>query len=86
MSCGCSFIGGMFRSTPHAANKSAIVKPRSAITESPGSNKSKIPLCMVSSLSDTQPPNILLTKQTSPDGVIPTNGFKCVVILVAAKS
>jgi hypothetical protein len=45
-----------------------MVKPRSAMTESPGSSKSKIPHCTVSSLSDTLPPNSLLIKQRSTLG------------------
>lgn len=44
-------------------------------TWSPCSSCSRNPLLIVSSLSDTRPPQHLDRKQTAPVGVIPTNSF-----------
>ena len=52
-----------------------MLKPLSAITASPASNKSSKPNCAVSSLSEILPPNNPETKHIAPEGVIPTNAL-----------
>ena len=69
-------MGGMFRLTPFATSRSAIVKPLSAITESPGSRISSSPLLRVSSLSEMLPPCNVDTKLIAPDGVIPISALR----------
>ena len=66
------FIGGMFKVTFLAANRSAIVKPRSAITESPGSRRSNMPLSFVNCRSEMFPPWSLDTNEIAPEGVTAT--------------
>ena len=63
------FVGGTFMQThTFAANRSAIVKPLSAITESPGSKMSSSPLLIERGNADT--------KLIAPDGVIPISALK----------
>ena len=52
------------------ATDSAISKPRSANTTSPGSNFCKIPQCSVRYLSLTHPPHASNTNPTTPWGKI----------------
>ena len=61
---------GMISFALRSATSSAIKKPWSAITSSVGSSLSRKPLCCVSSLSDTLPPQHFDTKEIVPDGVI----------------
>ena len=56
--------------------RSSISNPRSAITESPLSNKSKIPLCLVNALSDMLPGTKDETKVVVPSGEIPMRALK----------
>ena len=56
-----------------------MVKPRSAIIESPGLSKLSKPDLSNSSLSDVLPPCNLDTKESAPDGVMQTKG---VMILI----
>ena len=64
--------GGMFNPTP-GGSRSSIVKPLSAITESPLLNCwYKNPLLITISLSDICPVYNWLTKENAPPGVIPT--------------
>ena len=70
-SCCFPFVkAGMISFALRSATSSAIKKPRSAITSSVGSSLSRKPLCCVSSLSDTLPPQHFDTKEIVPDGVI----------------
>ena len=62
--------GGIFNWTPRI-RYSVMSNPLSAITESPASNKSKIPDCRVNSLSDIEPENSLETNVMAPLGDIP---------------
>ena len=65
----------MFKATPFKSSKSAMVNPRSAMTESPGSSKDKIPHCSVNFRSDILPPYSFDIKHIPPDGVIATRTF-----------
>ena len=75
--------GGMLRHTPLKIRSSSIYisNPQSAITESPLSNKSKIPLCLVNALSDMLPGNKDETKVVVPSGEIPMRALKVLSFL-----
>ena len=75
LSCESFFLGGIFRVTPLQSNTSNILKPLSAIIESPGSNFSRSPDSMKSCLSDMDPPYIGENKENAPDGVMPAKTF-----------
>ena len=62
--------------TPLASSTSAMVKPRSAITESPISSRSSRPDCKNNSLSEIDPPYNFDTNDIAPDGVIDTNALR----------
>ena len=80
----CVFLlryGGMLRRTPLKIRSYSISNPRSAITKSPLSNKSKIPLCLVNALSDMLPGNKDETKVIVPSGEIPMRALKVLSFL-----
>ena len=80
-----TFVGGMLRLTPFASKRSAMVKPRSAITESPGSSKSSKPDFSNSSLSEMLPPCNLEINEIAPDGVMHTNALRVLWFLYDEK-
>lgn len=65
--------------TPFSLSKSFILKYLSVISESVGSSKSKIPLCLVISLSEMDPVYNEEINETAPCGVIPINPFNVVL-------
>ena len=70
--------GGMFKDTPKG-KMSLIVKPLSAITESPSLNgRSSMPDLYTISLSDILPVYSWLMNVMAPDREIPTSPFKVV--------
>ena len=78
VSCPVSFnLDGTFKETP-GGRKSSIVKPLSAIIESPCSNIYKIPHSTVSFLSEILPSYKSEIKHIAPEGVIPTSAFAVV--------
>ncbi len=68
----------MLRLTPFLLNKFPIANPLSAITESPGSSKSRIPQDLVISLSEIDPVKRAETNETAQCGVIPIEPFSVV--------
>ena len=72
----------MFNFIPSGIRSSSISNPLSAITESPGSNTSRIPDLQVSSLSDMEPENNLETNVIAPLGEIPIRALVCAVIFI----
>ena len=60
---------------PLASSRSAMLKPLSAMTASPGSSLSSSPDKMNSSLSDTDPPYKGEMNENAPHGVIPASAF-----------
>ena len=73
-------LGGAFSDTP-GGNISSIVKPLSAIIESPDSYCFKIPHSLVSFLSEILPPYKSDMKQIALEGVIPINAFRVFVVI-----
>ena len=68
-------LNGIFRVTDVAFSKSAILKPLSAFTESPSSNKSSSLHGDVNSLSDMLPSNKSEPKDIAPHGEIAINAL-----------
>ena len=60
---------------PLASKRSAMVKPRSAMMESPGSSKSSKPDFSNNSLSEMLPPYNLEIYEMAPEGVMHTNAL-----------
>jgi len=73
--------GGILSPTPFSLSKSSILKPLSAITESPRSSKSRIPLHLLISLSEIDPVCNEEISETAPCGVISINPFSVVLLL-----
>lgn len=73
--CSSFFLGGMLSVIPFVSNKSAILKPLSAITASPTYSLSNSTDCIKSSLSDIDPPYNGEIKEKEPEGVIPAKAL-----------
>ena len=70
--CGFPLVNaGILSVAPYNPQLSAMLKPRSAKTRSPGRSFPSNPQCSVINLSDTRPPHPLEMKDTVPCGVIP---------------
>eukprot|EP00064_Thunnus_orientalis_P020635 superscaffoldBa00005784_g20777 len=61
-----SLKGGMINLAPTSSNSPGMRKPLSAVISSPGSSNSKIPDCLVNSLSEIEPVNNLEAKVIAP--------------------